>query len=97
MEISCFVVKRVPCYAFGKLIEYWLMNDRSIYKSSTFITFVMESTPPCLMNDDVCVALENDEPITVTELDVCGKLREISMSRGGGPEELRRNFGFSNH
>lgn len=37
---------------------------------------------------DVCVALEDDERITVTESDVWRKLREISTSRAGGPDNL---------
>lgn len=47
---------------------------------------VMENYSP--LSEDVCVALENDEPITVTESVVLRKLREISTSRAGGPDNL---------
>jgi hypothetical protein len=45
---------------------------------------VMQNYYP--LPEDVCVALEYDEPITVIELEVCRKLREISISCAAIPK-----------
>lgn len=47
---------------------------------------VMENYSP--LSEDVCVVLEKDKSITVTESAVSRKLREISASRASGPDNL---------
>ena len=47
---------------------------------------VMEDYSP--LTDCVRVEMDDDEPISVTELSVARKLREISSARAGGPDDL---------
>ena len=47
---------------------------------------VMQGYSP--LTENVLVALEDDEPLSVTEATVARKLRAVSTSRAGGPDNL---------
>ena len=47
---------------------------------------VMEDYSP--LTECVCVDMDDDQPISVTEHSVACKLREISCARAGGPNNL---------
>ena len=60
-------------------------KDLSNEISKAFIS-VMQSYNP--LSEDVCVSMEDDVPISTSELVVAAKLKEISTSRAGGPDGL---------
>ena len=47
---------------------------------------VMDGYSP--LTESVCVDTNGDQPITITEISVRRKLREISFARAGGPDDL---------
>ena len=60
-------------------------KDLSNEINKAFIS-VMQSYNP--LSEDVCVSVEDDVPISTSELVVAAKLKEISTSRAGGPDGL---------
>ena len=53
--------------------------------NQVFISVMVDYSP---LTDCVCVEMDDDEPIYVTELSVARKLREICSARAGGPDDL---------
>ena len=53
--------------------------------NEAFVSVTKDYLP---LADDVCVPLEDDVPITVTETSVTRKLRQISASKASGPDNL---------
>ena len=51
--------------------------------NEAFVSVTKDYLP---LADDVCVPLEDDVPITVTETSVTQKLRQISASKASGPD-----------
>jgi hypothetical protein len=55
---------------------------------------VMDNYTP--LSEDVCVVTDHDEPIVVDEESIAKKLRQINISRAGGPDGIPNCMGFKN-
>jgi len=70
-----------------------ILHPDLVCEESTFVdkinkAFVRVMEDYFLLTECVCVDMDDDQPISVTDHSVARKLREISCARAGGPDDL---------